>query len=563
MTDSHLRIDNDYGKQPVMGIRNLHNFVYCPRLFYLQWVENIFQENADTVSGSYVHRNVDQPSKFSDIDKFELSDGTTIKSLKLESKSLGLVGVIDIIEKDANLTEIVEYKRGSSRHLSEGEYAVKEPDAMQIAAQALLMRENGLAVNRAFVYYAADKKRVPVDLTEDLFEKVRKLILDARELAASGKCPPPLKDDSRCLYCSAYPVCLPNESRYWANPDSKSENEIKPPMADSDDGEVLVVQNPKAYVGKHGEEIYVSCDGIAASKIPVHQLRSIYLYGPVQISAQLMQTCLEENIDVSYFSSSGRFLGLLRGLPVSGIDARRAQYMLFDNPEIKMKLSREIIRGKITNQRVLLMRNGEPNEIFIGKMKYLKDKANSAENENQLLGIEGEAAAIYFSQFSTMIKNISFDFKNRNRRPPRDPVNSLLSLGYSVLAKEITGVCYTVGLDPFLGFYHHPRYGRPALALDLMEEFRPLIVDSLVISLINRGELDLKSDFMFSSSGCNLNDGGRRTFWQGWVRRLDTEITHPVFGYKMSYRRMFEIQARQLWRFLRGEADTYTSFTTR
>jgi CRISPR-associated protein Cas1 len=179
------------------------------------------------------------------------------------------------------------------------------------------------------------------------------------------------------------------------------------------------------------------------------------------------------------------------------------------------------------------------------------------------LGIEGEAAALYFGQFRTMIKNVDFDFSMRNRRPPRDPVNALLSLGYSILVKELAGVCHAVGLDPFLGFYHHPRYGRPALALDLMEEFRPLIVDSLAIYLLNRGELSRDSDFLTSTHGCNLNDRGRHVFWQGWFRRLDTEVTHPVFGYQMSYRRMLEIQARQLWRFVRKEAAGYRAFTTR
>lgn len=156
----------------------------------------------------------------------------------------------------------------------------------------------------------------------------------------------------------------------------------------------------------------------------------------------------------------------------------------------------------------------------------------------------------------------SFDFAGRNRRPPRDPVNAMLSLGYSMLAKELTGVCHTVGLDPFLGFYHQPRYGRPALALDLMEEFRPLIADSVAISLINRGEI-ADGDFIRSTRGCALNDQGRRRFWEAWFRRLDTEVSHPEFGYKMSYRRMLEVQTRQLWRVVRGEAPRYHAFTTR
>jgi CRISPR-associated protein Cas1 len=131
-----------------------------------------------------------------------------------------------------------------------------------------------------------------------------------------------------------------------------------------------------------------------------------------------------------------------------------------------------------------------------------------------------------------------------------------------VLAKELAGTCQTVGLDPFLGFLHQPRYGRPALALDLMEEFRPLIADSVAISLINRGEVG-PEDFISSSSGTGLSQSGQRAFWEAWFRRLDTEVAHPEFGYKMPYRRMLDVQARQLWRFVRGEADAYHGFTTR
>lgn len=211
------------------------------------------------------------------------------------------------------------------------------------------------------------------------------------------------------------------------------------------------------------------------------------------------------------------------------------------------------------------MRNGDPPRNVLFELAHLRDIAPLARTDTELLGIEGAAANLYFQQFPTMLKERAawaFDFAGRNRRPPRDPVNALLSFGYSILAKELAGVCHAVGLDPFFGFLHQPRYGRPALALDLMEEFRPLIADSVTLSLINRGELDA-GDFIHSANGTSLNERGRRTFWSAWFRRLDTEVTHPEFGYKMSYRRMFEVQARQLWRHVRGDAAGYYGFTTR
>src|SRR6266550_2882885 len=193
-------------------------------------------------------------------------------------------------------------------------------------------------------------------------------------------------------------------------------------------------------------------------------------------------------------------------------------------------------RAKIHNQRVMLMRNGDVPERVLKLMVHFRNATESARDLTELLGLEGNAAAIYFEQFESMLKqreDWKFDWRGRNRRPPRDPVNALLSLGYSMLAKELTGVCHAVGLDAFLGFMHQPRYGRPALALDLMEEFRPLIADSVAISLINRGELG-PEDFMRNANGTFLNDTGRKRFWEAWFRRLDTDVSHPEFEYKMA-----------------------------
>lgn len=548
-----------------LSVRGLSNYAYCPRLFYLQRVEGVFVPNADTAAGTSAHRQVDKPSRLQEWgEDFVLPQGARLRSLQLSSERLGLSGEIDLLEGSAEGALILDYKKGAARRAEDGSLFPKDNDALQVAAYALLAREDGLIIAGASIYYAADRKRVTVPLSDELLARVGEAAAAARILAENGVCPPPLENDPRCHYCSAYSVCLPGESKYWAaSPGEKPPKELEPPLADRDEGEVLVVQEPRAFVGKHGDEVRVTLEKKDAVKLPLHQLRAIYLYGAVQISSQLVQTCLEECIDVAYFASSGRFLGLLRGLPASGVDARLGQYRLFCDPQVKLKLAKEIVRGKIHNQRVLLMRNGNASDTLLGRLKDLRERTADASSELELLGMEGEAASIYFSQFATMIKNSSFDFTHRNRRPPRDPANALLSLGYGVLAKELAGVCHSVGLDAFLGFYHHPRYGRPALALDLMEEFRPLVVDSLAISLLNRGELQPDADFIRSTQGCNLNEQGRRVFWQGWFRRLDTEVSHPVFSYRMSYRRMFEIQARQLWRFVRGDASSYTAFTTR
>lgn len=194
--------------------------------------------------------------------------------------------------------------------------------------------------------------------------------------------------------------------------------------------------------------------------------------------------------------------------------------------------------------------------------------ASRSTSTAELLGVEGSAAAVYFGAFAQLLKrddaskNFTFDLAQRNRRPPTDPVNALLSFAYAMLTRTWTIALVTTGFDPYRGFYHQPRYGRPALALDMMEPFRPLVADSAVIQAINNGEVR-PTDFIGAPGRVNLSDEGRKRFIATFERRLSHEITHPLFGYKLSYRRLFEMQARLLGRFLLGELTECPNFTTR
>ncbi len=199
-------------------------------------------------------------------------------------------------------------------------------------------------------------------------------------------------------------------------------------------------------------------------------------------------------------------------------------------------------------------------------MADLLPRIDKATQVATLLGLEGQAAALYFGVFDRMLKGRGpgrpFDFRSRNRRPPRDPVNALLSFSYALLCKDCFSAACIVGLDPYCGFYHVGRHGRPSLALDLMEEFRAIIADSVVLSLINNGSL-APNDFLTWGNACHLTDTGRRTFLDAYERRKATEVTHPTFGYTMSYGRMLEVQARMLAAHLRGDIPRYIGFTVR
>jgi CRISPR-associated protein Cas1 len=231
-----------------------------------------------------------------------------------------------------------------------------------------------------------------------------------------------------------------------------------------------------------------------------------------------------------------------------------------------------LVAGKIRNQRTFLLRNHvEPDAITLRELKKMAEAAEECRSLEALLGIEGNAARLYFAAFPGLIKVdadeevprvFQMDFEARNRRPPRDAVNALLSLGYSMLAKDLTVACYAVGFDPMMGFYHQPRFGRPALALDLMEPFRTLVVDSAVVSAINN-KMVTPRDFVCVGPAVALTAEGRKSFYRAYELRMDALVTHPLFEYRMTYRRMLEVQARLLAKVLEGELAEYPVFVTR
>jgi CRISPR-associated protein Cas1 len=307
----------------------------------------------------------------------------------------------------------------------------------------------------------------------------------------------------------------------------------------------------------------------------------VALFGNIQISTQAIQSLCEQEIPVTYFSMGGWFYGITRGHSLKNVFLRMEQFRLARDEMMCLSLARQFVHGKIRNHRTLLMRNHlEPPEAIIGKLKRASEDALVATSIEELLGIEGAAASQYFQQFSGMVKveddlpglempskdnkqlSFNFNFSNRNRRPPTDPVNAMLSLAYSMLSKDCTLAALAVGFDPYLGFYHQPRFGRPALGLDLMEEFRPLIAESTVLSCINNRVVTEK-DFVRAGQAVNLTAPGRKRFFQTYEQRMSSLITHPLFDYKVSYRRALELQARLLAKTLTGEIAEYIPLMTR
>jgi CRISP-associated protein Cas1 len=297
----------------------------------------------------------------------------------------------------------------------------------------------------------------------------------------------------------------------------------------------------------------------------------VNVMGNVQVSTQAIQALCEAEVPICYFSMGGWFYGITAGLNQKNVVLRRSQFRLAEEEYFQLRIARRLVEGKVRNQRTMLQRNHvEPPREAIDGLRDMARRAESTESVAALLGIEGNAARLYFGAFAGMIKTddgdarteFPFDFRTRNRRPPRDAVNAMLSLGYSLLAKDLTIACYAVGFDPYVGFYHQLRFGRPALALDLMEPFRPLIVDSAVLTAINGGMVTPR-DFVRAGGAVALTASGRKGFLRAYELRMDTLVTHPLFDYRVSYRRLLEIQSRLLARVLEGEIGEYPVFVTR
>lgn len=559
----------DQTEPTLLPVRMLNEFIYCERLFYLEHVDGLWAESADTLEGTAEHHDEDTPARRRRRDAQEVPQRTT--AMALADDALGLTGRLDVVEHADGVWYPVEYKHGAppphgyTRAERMGPSGAWLNDEIQVCAQGLLLEANGMPSPRGVLFYRKTRDQITVDFTDGLRAQTLEVVAAAHRLAwATSKIPPPLVDDRRCGGCSLAPICLPEETAALANgePPSTPLRRIIP--ADDRLG-VLYVQTPGATLGKSGDVLVVRTAADTIGESPIGQIRQVCVFGAVQVTTQALHALLREGIPISFFSGGGYFQGMAHGLPSKNIEWRRQQFVRFEQPETALALARCIVAGKVRNQRTLLRRNYHnlPDEIS-DQLRELASAAENAESLRSLLGIEGSAAHTYYQHFTGMLKGGSMgtDFQARNRRPPRDPINALLSLAYAVLTKDLTVAIYATGLDPMFGFFHTPRHGKPALALDLMEEFRPIIADSTVITLVNNRVLG-PDDFIAAGGACNLTPHGRATFFEAYERRKHQEVTHPLFGYRLSYGRLLEMQARLLARFLTDEIPQYHPVVTR
>jgi CRISP-associated protein Cas1 len=569
--------------------RMLNEFVYCPRLFFYEWVEGIFAHSADTIEGELRHEKLE--TKSDPLPPPDQESQIHSRSVSLSSETYHMIAKMDLVEGDAGSVVPVDYKKGSPREGEEGPEAWPA-DRTQLCAQALILRDNGYRCDEAVAYYHATRQRVRVAIDETLVSETLAAVDGARSLALGGRIPRPLVDSPKCPRCSLVGICLPDETalveslpEFTPTPQlslfdgdghvngvpAQSDETVRRLVPARDDLRPLYVTGHGLIIGKSGDVLQIKERKKPVQEVRVGEISQVNVFGNVQFSAAALQGLCWAEKPVAHFSYGGWFYGLTQGLGLKNVFLRKRQFALSEDAFFCLRVAREFVAAKIRNQRTLLRRNHiEPPAIAVAQLRRYAEAAMNAEELDELLGIEGNAARIYFANFTGLVKAdneggvapFTFEFTRRNRRPPVDPVNALLSFAYSMLAKDLTIICHSVGLDPFIGFFHQPRFGRPALALDLMEEFRPLIADSVVISAINTGMVTT-GDFIRVGPAVALTPSGRKGFLRAYEQRMDALVTHPLFGYRVNYRRVLEIQTRLLGRLLTGEARRYVGFETR
>ncbi len=591
---SHVSITGD----DALTIDMVKQFTFCPRLFHLMYVEGRWDDNAYTVEGRHVHRRVDQldhllpdadPGPSTSPDQADASpkppagdDPPVIsRSVPLASAVLGLSAKLDLVSSDGTEAIPVETKRG---RVPSTPQRCHDTHRIQLMAQGLLLREHGYRCDHGLVYFASSRTRVLVPFTAELEQQTRQLIDSARQAVSRADIPEPLDDSPKCNGCSLAGICLPDETRALRLLQGESTSPpLKPRHAPGDeepahirrlypprpDATPLYVQTQGAFVGKRGESLIVRAEGEELTRAGLKDVSQLVLCGNVQVSTQTLHLLCEADVPVVLLSSGMWFYGIAHGQSLRNAYDRAAQFHAAADSVRCLAFARTLVRDKAANQRTQLRRNAPPSRELdrtLQDIDALIARAADAPSAEALLGIEGNAARCYFACFAQMLKprdfDATWDFDCRNRRPPKDPVNAMLSFAYALLAKECTVALLAEGLDPYWGLYHRPRHGRPAMALDLMEPVRPIIADSAVITAINTAMVR-SAHFTCSASACAMSDTGRKALLRAYEARLDQLVTHPVFDYRCSWRSIIRLQARLLARWLRGDVPDYQNLVTR
>ncbi|AFZ31570.1 CRISPR-associated exonuclease, Cas4 family;CRISPR-associated protein, Cas1 family [Gloeocapsa sp. PCC 7428] len=534
----------------------LHAFAYCPRLFYLEEVEELYTQDAAVFAGRQLHEKIEQQEDEEWLD------------LYLEDEILGLRGRVDALRTRDGQTIPYEHKRGRC-YRDDRKPQAWESDKLQILAYCCLLEAAlGITVSEGRIRYHADNVLIRVPLDEPGRQWVKDSIQQAKQLRKSAYRPPVTNNEHLCTRCSLSSVCLPEEARLAHN---KEWHPLRL-FPQDDEREVLHILEPGTRVGRTGEQLKISRRDQADEKVSVGQVSQVVLHSFAQISTQAVHFLAYKDVGIHFVSGGGRYIGSVDTRSGS-IQRRIRQYQALSQSDFCLELARKLVNCRGEGQRKFLMRGKQKSksdkaelEYAIAQMKAVLKQVPQVQSLESLLGIEGNLAALYFGTLPQVLASDTSDllkFSGRNRRPPKDRFNALLSFGYSLLIKDVMNAILTVGLEPALGFYHQPRTQAPPLALDLMEIFRVPLVDLIVVTSINRNQWDVNTDFEVRGQQVWLSDRGRRKFISIYEQRKSESWKHPVTGYSLTYRRLLELEVRLLEKEWSGEGGLFGQLIVR
>lgn len=518
--------------------------VFCPRRAWLEAMGESTDTHQMAVGGS-AHKAADDP---------EASRPDSLRAVEVGSLDLGVVGRCDVVEFDGDLATVVEYKATPVRRRAE----VTEQMVVQLALQAEALRESGVQVAGAAVYFVQHKTRVPVPLESSVMDAARAHVLATRATVQAPTAPEPLEDDKRCTSCSHAGVCLPDERHL-------GEVHRRVLVADPDT-QVLHLTTPGSYASTRAGRLKVTKAGELIGSVPIERVLALVLHGNVDVSSGLLRELMWRDAPVVWCSGTGRVMGWAASSRRPNGGPRMRQHVA--SAAGHLGLARGFVEAKICNQATLLRRHGERPDL-VASLRAAQRRAAGATSIPELFGVEGDAAARYFDGFASMLTTRvrgEFDLAAltlvRSRRPAQDPVNAALNLCYGLLLADLIRAVVACGLDPHAGFLHSSERNKPALALDLCEEFRAPIADSAVIGAFNNGELRAR-DFTDVTGATRIRDTGRKALVAAYERRVIAEFRHPTFGYQVTWRRAMEIQARLVLGVMDGTQPGYRGIMTR
>jgi CRISPR-associated protein Cas1 len=530
---------------PLIRVMALHALGYCERLFYLEEVEQIRVADRAVFAGRSLHEELRQAEE-------ETGEWS---SMEMSSEELGIAGKTDCLRRFEGSIIPYEHKKGRP-NWKKGKAEAWPSDLLQIGAYGMLLEEKtGCPVPEGRIRYHNGSLTVRVPMDEEVREKVKAAISRARELTQSTSRPPITDNDRLCIKCSLAPVCLPEEER-MASDESWEAIRLFPPDREA---KVIYVLEPGARIGKSGDCIRVRRDTKEKKEenvdFPISDVSSIVLHGYPQLTTQALHFCMKNNVSIHWVTGSGNYVaGLSPG--AGGVQRKIRQYEALTNPEVKLRLARKLALAKVEGElRYALratrgdgIRSGDIKES-IGLIRSSLRRIGRSERLDSIRGYEGMAGRAYFSILPCLLKESVPDemmFTTRNRRPPRDRFNALLSFGYSLLYQAVMTAVLGVGLEPALGFFHTPRSSAYPLVMDLMELFRVPLWDMPLIGSINRLHWNPDMDFDVGGGRVYLSDSGRRKAITLFEKRLEETWKHPVLDYSMSYSRLMELEVRLL-----------------